>query len=138
KKNDFLPTEEGLASYIGDFHATGGEIGYFRHAAEFAASAIGLNGSLREIYDFFVGLGFSKELAWQRGIRHKFGFKNTAKPGDILKPAIYFEFEEKIRKLSEDAIIRLFNGKFSLNDLPLHSEYKGYFEKEKLIEYFGL
>ena len=138
KSPGYLGTEEGLASYIGDYKSKDGSNSLFHHAAEYKASEIGLNGSLRDIYNYFISLGYPPEFSWQRSIRHKFGFTDTSKAGDIMKPALYFYFENKIKNLNNEEIIRLFNGKLSLDALSGTSEYSGIIPKAKLIEYFNL
>ncbi len=137
KSHDYLSTEEGLASFLQDKSADSG-LSLFQHAAEYLATEIALEGSFIDIFNFFLQAGFTKDLAWKRATRHKFGFKDTSKPGDIIKPAMYFYFENEIKKLNIDEILRLFIGKISIDDLKYYPEYKGRFEKEKLIEFFSL
>lgn len=137
KAPNYLPTEEGLATLM---HDTGknGYISEFQHAAEYIASSIGVEGSLRDIYNYFVGIGFNNELAWQRASRHKFGFVNTETSGDILKPAMYFAHSQKLQKLENSELVRLFVGKIALSDLQNHDEYQGIVEKAKLKEFYDL
>lgn len=134
---NYLATEEGLATLMDDKRHTNGPA-QFQHAAEYIASYVGLNGSLRDVFDYFVSIGFNKELAWQRAARHKFGFINTKEPGDILKPTIYFANSQKIGELSNEEILRLYVGRISLADLNNHKEYKGKFPIEKLQSFFDL
>lgn len=138
RKKFYLPTEEGLASFMQDFHSRGENYSLFQHAAEYRASSIGLSGSLRDIVDFFISIGFTKTLAWQRAVRHKFGFVDTEKPGDIMKPAMYFYNEMKIKKLTTEEIIRLFVGKICVDDLPAIREYKGLIPAEKIVQFYSL
>ncbi len=133
-KAGFLPTDEGLASYVQDFISPHGERSYYQHAAEYVASNIGTKGSLRDIYEYFRSIGFSKNLAWQRAARHKFGFVNTSKPGDFIKPAMYYYHEQKIKKISKDKLINLFTGKIALKDIEKY-KYNG-IDEEKLTKYF--
>ena len=81
-------------------------------------------------------LGFSKELAWQRSVRHKFGFTDTKKPGDIMKPAMYFYHEQKIKALTDDERWRLFMGKIRIEELKDYPEYKGIVPLLKLKEFY--
>lgn len=134
---DFLPTEEGLASYMQDYHGERGDASLFQHAAEYNASLVGLNGPLREIFDYFRSLGFNKKIAWQRAARHKFGFSDTSKPGDIIKPAMYFHHEQKIKELPEDRRWILFSAKESQKQLGRLPEYQGIIPLEKLKLFFG-
>lgn len=132
----YLCTEEGLASFMQDFYGTEGMRSYFQHAAEYVASAIGEKGSLRDIYEFFRGVGFSKKLAWQRAARHKFGFIDCSKPGDIMKPAMYFYHEQKIRNIDQDTLWKLFAGKIPISDARSLPEYTGIVPLEKLQAFF--
>lgn len=137
KSANYLPTEEGLATLM---HDTGknGYASRFQHAAEYIASRIGMEGSLRDIYEYFLSIGFNNDLAWERAVRHKFGFIKTREGGDILKPAMYFAHSQVIQKLSSAELLRLFVGKISLSDLIYHKEYRGSIEKDKLIQFYGL
>jgi len=133
-KAGFLPTDEGLASYVQDFFSPGGESSYYQHAAEYVATNIGTKGSLRDIYEYFRSIGFSKDLAWQRAARHKFGFVNTSKPGDFIKPAMYYYHEQKIKNINKNKLINLFTGKIALKNIDKY-KYKG-IDEEKLTKYF--
>lgn len=132
----FLPTEEGLASWCQD--NAGDNNGRAQHAMEYIASAIGMKGSLRDVYEALRDMGMSAELAWKRACRHKFGFVHTGKPGDIMKPAMYYDNELKIDKLSTDERVRLYVGKIHQDELPAYSMYSGLWPAEKIIEYFSL
>ncbi len=132
----YLPTEEGLASWTQDH--TVEDSGRAQHAAEYVGSSIGLGGSLRDIYDYMVDIGMSKELAWKRASRHKFGFIDTGKPGDIMKPAMYFAGEVKVDELSREERLRLFVGKIGFSDLPEYPAYMGRWDGDELSMYFHL
>lgn len=134
---DYLPTEEGLASYMQDYYGERGDASLFQHAAEYNASLVGLNGSLRDIFDYFRSLGFNKKIAWQRAARHKFGFIDTGKPGDIIKPAMYFHHEQKIKELPEERRWILFSGKESMKRLGRLAEYRGIIPLPKLKEFYS-
>ncbi|MEI6690468.1 MAG: hypothetical protein WCL07_01845 [bacterium] len=137
KSQTYLPTEEGLASWCQD-NTSIEDRSHQQHAIEYIASSIGLNGSLRDIYNSMLDFGMSKELAWKRASRHKFGFVDTGKSGDILKPAMYFANEEKIDKLTTEEKLRLFVGKISLDELKDHPQYVGKWGEETLTGYFNL
>ena len=137
KSADYLSTEEGLASFLQDRLSDSGQ-SLFQHAAEYVASDVGLNGSFIDVFNYFVNIGFTKDLAWKRAIRHKFGFKDTSLPGDILKPAMYFYYENEIEKLTSDEILRLFVGKISITDLKDYPDYKGRFDQHKVLQFFAL
>lgn len=136
RSQHFLPTEEGLASWCQD--NTNDDNGLAQHAMEYVASGVGQRGSLRDVYNCMRDYGMSPELAWKRACRHKFGFVDTSKPGDILKPAIYYANEEKIAKLSTDEKLRLFVGKIPLSELSNYPVYTGLWPVEKISNYFKL
>ena len=138
KSKDYIQSEEGLAAYLQDYYGAHGEASLFQHAAEYAVTKVALEGSLREMVEYLVSIGFDKELAWQRACRHKFGFKDTSKPGDIMKPAMYFENEMKVKQLNKDELIRLFVGKIHIQDLSMFPEYKGVVPREKIMQFYGL
>ncbi len=83
-------------------------------------------------------LGMSKDLAWKRSSRHKFGFVDTSQPGDILKPAMYYANEIKVAKLTTDEKLRLFVGKIALSELSGYPTYTGIWSAEKIIAYFKI
>lgn len=132
----FLPTEEGLASWCQDH--TNSDNGLAQHAMEYVATDVGLRGSLRDIYNTMRDYGMEPELAWKRASRHKFGFVDTSQPGDILKPAMYFDNEMKVDKLTKDEKLRLFVGKIHQDELPNYPEYYGLWSPEQIMEYFHL
>ncbi len=133
---NYLPTEEGLASWAQDH--TVPDSGLAQHAAEYVGSAIGTKGTLRDIYTYMVDIGMSKELAWKRAARHKFGFVDTKEPGDIMKPAMYYAGETKVANLSRDEKLRLFVGKIGFADLPRYPAYTGRWSGDELVSYFHL
>lgn len=137
KSSNYLPTEEGLATLMQDT-STDGVASEFQHAAEYIASSIGSSGSLRDIFEYFISIGFNKDLAWQRASRHKFGFVNTSEPGDIFKPAMYFANSQKIKSLNKDDILKLFVGKITLSKLKEYEHYEGIVNKDKLINFYNL
>lgn len=141
QSSDYLPTEEGLATLMQDSSKDEKNYSKFQHAAEYIASGVGVLGSLRDIFNYLIGIGFSTELAWQRAIRHKFGFIDTSKPGDIIKPAMYFENSQDIAKLPKAQILKLFQGRISVKDIERVGNLQGVVPEEKIIkffEYFGM
>lgn len=135
---NYLPTEEGLATYFQDYVGLHGESSLFQHAAEYVMTNTALHGSLRDITAFLQTIGFSKELAWQRAIRHKFGFIDTAQPGDNLKPSMYFYWQQKIKAISDAEKLRLLSGKIRLDELTNYPTYSGIIPKEKCIQFYAL
>ena len=138
KAEDFLPTEEGLACLMQDYYGRYPKASRFQHAAEYLATQVGLRGSLRDIYQLLRFLGFPKNLAWQRAVRHKFGFVDTSAPGDIMKPAMYFHHEQKLKSLSKDKLLRLFVGKVAIDELGGYRKYKGLIQAEKIKGFFKI
>ncbi len=133
---DYLPTEEGLATYCQDYTGQHGESSLFQHAAEYSMTEVSLQSSLRDTITYLQDLGFSPELAWQRAIRHKFGFRDTSLPGDIMKPSMYFYHQQKIKALSQEEKYRLFVGKIARRQLPEYEKYDGKISLEKLQEFY--
>ncbi len=136
RSQNYLPTEEGLASWCQD--NTNDDNGLAQHAMEYIASSVGVKASLRETFNALCDLGMSKELAWKRVSRHKFGFVDTSLPGDILKPAMYFANEIKVGQLSPGEKLRLFVGKISMNNLEDHPTYTGLWPADQITEFFHL
>ena len=136
RSRSFLPTEEGLASWCQD--NANDDNGLAQHGIEYVASAVGVNGSLRDVYNVMRELGMSSDLAWKRASRHKFGFINTQMPGDILKPAMYYANEEKVAALNTEEKLRLFVGKISISDLFNYQDYEGMWSQKLIKEYFKL
>ncbi len=136
RRDNFLSTEEGLASWCQDH--TNDDLSQVQHAMEYVGSAVGIGSSLRDIYDCFVAMGMSTDLAWKRASRHKFGFVDTEYPGDILKPAIYFANSQTIDALTSNERLRLFVGKINQQDLIEFPEYKGIWAREKIQAHFKL
>jgi hypothetical protein len=132
----FLPTEEGLASWCQD--TTNDDLGQVQHAMEYVASKVGMTGSLRDVYECFLSMGASKDLAWKRASRHKFGFVDTSKAGDILKPAMYFANKEKVSQLTSEERLRLFIGKINLDELAKYPNYAGIWPPETITTFFKL
>ena len=105
---------------------------------EYVGSHLGVDGSLRDIYDYMREQGMSKELAWERAAHHKFGFVDTVRPGDILKPAMYYANELQIDKLNSEEKLRLFIGKINQQELANYPNYPGIWSAAKFISYFNL
>lgn len=134
---NYLPTEEGFASYAQDYVGENGTTSLFQHAAEYVVTEVAQHGSLREVVNTLQQLGFSDDLAWKRGVRHKFGWQDTARPGDIFKPAMYFYHQQKIRQLSSTEKYRLLSGKIAISDLHIFPKYIGRVDFEKIQKFFN-
>ncbi len=134
----YLPTEEGLASYFQDYVGETTSSDAFQHAAEYLQTEHALNNSLRSCVNFWESLGFTRDLAWQRSIRHKYGFKDTSVLGDNMKPSMYFFWEQKIRQQTDNVKLRLLSGKIRLDEVSQFKEYSGEIEKDKLVTFYQL
>jgi hypothetical protein len=135
---NYLPTEEGLATYCQDYAGHNGQNSLFQHAAEYTMTEVSLTSSLREVTQYLQEIGFSKELAWQRAIRHKFGFRDTSSAGDIMKPSMYFLHEQLVKQLQTDEKYRLFVGKITKKQLLDFPTYQGKIPLQKLQEFYTL
>lgn len=133
----YLPTEEGLAAYYQAYTGKNGQSSLFQEAAEFAMTEISLKKSLRETILFLQNIGFSPELAWQRAIRHKFGFIDSSQPGDIMKPSMYFYHQQLVKNLTAEERYRLFCGKISLKELKDYPQYQGKIPLIKLKAFYS-
>lgn len=133
----YLPTEEGLATFMQDHGGAELNYSFFQHAAEYVVTKTCLEGSLRDAVTHLISLGFPQKLAWQRAVRHKFGFIDSSRPGDIMKPAMYFAHSQKIGQLSPANRLKLFMGKIALNELDSFPEYQGLWTREQLNQIFN-
>jgi hypothetical protein len=88
--------------------------------------------------EFLIDLGFPPELAWQRAARHKYGWIDTSKPGDILKPSMYFHHLQEVKKLTHSQRLCLFVGKISIQDLEKYQKYSGKIPLEKIQEFYNV
>lgn len=138
KSENYLPTEEGLATYFHDFGSELGELSMFQHASEYVITDIALSRSLREMIEFLIEIGSSKENAWKRAVRHKFGFIDTRQAGDIMKPSMYFFHQQKIANLTDDERLRLLVGKIPLDDLRHYPTYFGRIPLQTLKEFYRI
>ncbi|MFW5703854.1 MAG: hypothetical protein ACOCXQ_03380 [Patescibacteria group bacterium] len=133
----YLPTEEGLASYVQDYWGHQGNLSLFQHAAQYEAMCVGEAGTFRDIYDYFRSIGLSSEQSWVKTVRQKYGYKDTSQPGTFVKPAMYFYHARRIASLTKNEIWRLFNGKISIDDLTLFPDYSGLISLEKLQKFYA-
>lgn len=117
----YIKTEEGLASFLGDYLSTTADISRKHHALKYLAGNLALTSSFREVYKFLVNSGFTPDLAFQRTFRLKRGFCDTSKPGLYAKEAVYYEGMIEVKKYLDDGgdVRKLYAGKFGLEDLDL-------------------
>lgn len=129
---DYLPTEEGLSCLVQDEMLREPTASSFQHALEFLAAELSVKASFKDVFDFLVSKGADEESAWLRGIRQKFGMKDTSKPGGLMKSGMYFYHEQLLRELSKDEIVRLFVGKIPTHQLGKYPKYTGVIPEEKI------
>lgn len=130
---DYLPTEEGLACLVQDNFLIEPTPSSFQHALEYLAADLSRTASFREVYNFLIQHGSDPENAWLRGIRQKFGLRDTSKPGGLVKSGMYFYHENILRKLNKDALLRLFVGKITLSELNQYPKYTGIIPADSII-----
>lgn len=138
KSDQYLPTEEGMACYLQNYRGSEENYSIYQHASRYVVTKIALEGSFRDIVEYLQENGFEKTLAYRRAVRHKLGFVDTAKPGDIMKSSMYFYNLNKVKQLSNLEILRLFTGKIAIEDLHTYPTYEGKIEVEKIKKYFSL
>lgn len=132
--SNYLPTEEGLACLIQDKFLATPTPAAFQHALEYLSAYLSQTAGFREIYDFLINHGFDAENAWLRGIRQKFGLRDTSQPGGLLKSGMYFYHENLLKTLTRDELLRLFVGKISLSNLSKYPSYTGIISKDILLK----
>jgi hypothetical protein len=117
----YIKTEEGLASFLGDYCSTTAEIARKHHAPKYIAGMIALKGTFIDVYRFFIKNGFTPELAFQRTFRLKRGFEDTSLYGVFAREAMYYEGMMEVKDYidSQGDVKLLFSGKFGLDDLSL-------------------
>jgi hypothetical protein len=138
KSEFYLPTEEGLASYVQNVKATEENYSLFQHASRYLATNISLHGTFRDVVNYLKKIGIEDGLAFRRAVRHKSGFIDTAQPGDTMKSSMYFYNLQKVSQMSDSEKLRLFVGKIAIEDLPKYAEYRGKIDRDKIIDYFNL
>jgi len=129
---DYLPTEEGLGILIQDGLLRSPSPSAFQHALEYLAAHLSRTAGFREVYAFLREHGADAENAWLRGIRQKFGLRDTSRPGGLMKSGMYFYHEQLLHELDEQALVRLFVGKIPLAQLPMYQKYTGVVPQEKI------
>lgn len=130
---NYLPTEEGLACLLQDEMLTRPTPSSFQHALEYLAAHLSQTVGFREIYNFLIDHGSDPENAWLRGIRQKYGLRDTSRPGGLVKSGIYFYHENLLRCLSQDELLRLFVGKIAVSELSKYHEYRGKIARDEII-----
>lgn len=87
----YIKTEEGLASYLADYHSSTGNLSRKHHALKYLAGHLGTRSTFIEIFSYFMDYGFTPDLAFQRTFRLKRGFDDTSMPGIYAREAVYYE-----------------------------------------------
>lgn len=136
KADDYLPTEEGLACLVQDELLTQHTPSSFQHALEYLAASLSRTAGFKEIFDFMVSHGSDPENAWLRGIRQKFGLRDTSQAGGLVKSGMYFYHENLLRPLEKSELLRLFVGKISLSQLSQYPKYTGKIPAEDIMRVF--
>ncbi len=135
--SDYLPTEEGLGIFIQDQLLQSPSASAFQHALEYLSAHLSRTAGFREVYSFLREHGCDAENAWLRGIRQKFGLRDTSQPGGLMKSGMYFYHEQLLRKLNRQELMRLFVGKIPLAQLPNYTSYTGVVSQEKIETFIG-
>jgi hypothetical protein len=115
----YIKTEEGLASFLGDYFSTTTTISRKHHALKYLAGNVAISSSFREVFEFLVNSGFTPELAFQRTFKLKRGMSDTSKPGLYAKEAVYYEGMREVKNFLDSGgdLEHLYSGKFGLDDL---------------------
>jgi hypothetical protein len=116
----YIKTEEGLASFLGNYCSNTGEINRKHHALKYLAGHLALTSSFKEVFDFLCDHGFTPALAFQRTFRLKRGLENTSIPGCFAKEAMYYEGMLEVKNFLDNGgdIKKLYSGKVGLADIP--------------------
>ncbi len=133
----YIKTEEGLASYLGDYHSSTNEISRKHHALKYLAGKLALKNSFSEVYKFLVKNGFTKDLAFQRTFRLKRGFEDTSTHGCFAKEAMYYEGMMEVKKFFDKGgdVRKIFAGKIGLKDIEYTPIPKGEIIPKRLIDF---
>lgn len=134
----YLATEEGLACLLQDIYSGDGEGSLFQHALEYLGAYKSLNSSFREIYDFFREHGLNEDVAWQRGIRQKFGLQDTAQHGGLCKSGMYFYHQQVLSLLPQEELLNLFAGKIRADQIDEYATAPKKISNEQLASFFFL
>jgi len=135
----YIKTEEGLASFLGDYISTTADISRKHHALKYLAGHLSLTSSFRKVFDYLVDNGFTKDLAFQRTFRLKRGFEDTSVPGVFAKEAMYYEGMIEVKDFLDGGgnLKKLYAGKIGLTDLEYVPIPKGIIIPERLKDYLS-
>lgn len=138
REENYLSTEEGLACLLQDYYSGEGQGSLFQHAVEYLAAYRSQFMGFREVYNFLLECGYSQEMAWERGIRQKYGIQDTGTQGSLLKSAMYFYHEQLLKEYSINKIFCLLNGKISIDSIANYLEYNGIIPIDKIKSIFTI
>ncbi len=116
----YIKTEEGLASFLGDYCADNGSQARKHHAIKYLAGHLAREASFIDVFEYMVAAGLSPDLAFQRTFRLKRGYSDSSQPGCFAKEAMYYEGLQEVKQFLDtggDAQL-LYVGKVGLADLP--------------------
>ena len=114
----YIKTEEGLASFLGDYCSKTSKIARKHHAIKYLGGFLALKGGFLDIYKYFLGNGFSPDLSFQRTFRLKRGFSDTSKAGVFAREAMYYSAMMDVKNYldGEGDVEKLYSGKFGFDD----------------------
>lgn len=117
----YLKTEEGLASYLGDYFSTSARLSRKHHALKYLAGYLALTNSFYKVYQFFIENGFTPPLAFRRTFRLKRGFIDTSMFGCYGREVMYYEGMLEVKNYLENDgdIKKLYAGKIGLKNVNI-------------------
>jgi hypothetical protein len=135
----YIKTEEGLASFLGDYISTTADISRKHHALKYLAGHLALTNSFRKVFNYLVDNGFTKDLAFQRTFRLKRGYEDTSAPGVFAKEAMYYEGMIEVKDFLDSGgeVKKLYAGKIGLTDLEYIPIPKEIIIPERLKDYLN-
>jgi len=135
----YIKTEEGLASFIGDYFSSGGEVRKKLHAISYLAAHFAMSHSFSETYKFLTDYGLTLDTAFQKTFRLKRGIKDSESHGVFAREAIYYEGMLEVKNYLEDGgdIRKLYAGKVSLDMLNYIPIPKNQILPNRLLNYLN-
>lgn len=133
----YIKTEEGLASFLGDYCSSTAQINRKHHALKYLAGHFAQTHSFKEVFHFLVEAGFTKDLAFQRAFRLKRGISDTSRPGVYAREAMYYEGMLEIKNYldTNGSVEKLYSAKVGLQDLEYIETSKDVIIPKRMKEY---
>lgn len=133
----YIKTEEGLASFLGDYCSTSGEINRKHHALKYLAGQLAITSSFKMVFEFLVDNGFTPDLAFQRTFRLKRGLTDTGIPGCYGKEAVYYEGMVEVKRYLDEggSVEKLYSAKIGLADLQFTEIPTGIIIPDRIKKY---